>query len=212
MWVLLFLLSLLVNLRDRAKMFVIGGTFVVVSGLVYFAFMAAWLNLFQLIGFSRATQFVLGGVAALIGMVNIKDFFAFGRGVSLSIPEAAKPGIYARTRRVVQAENLVGALAGVIVLAVLVNMIELLCTAGLPAMYTRILTLRELPWWTYYGYLGLYNVAYMFDDSLMLLISVATLSRRKLQEREGRWLKLVSGVLMVGLGVVLIVNPGWLVG
>lgn len=77
---------------------------------------------------------------------------------------------------------------------------------------TRILTLRELPWWTYYGYLGLYNVAYMFDDSLMLLISVATLSRRKLQEREGRWLKLVSGVVMVGLGVVLIVNPGWLVG
>ncbi len=212
MWVLLFLLSLLVNLRDRAKMFVIGGTFVVVSGLVYFAFMAAWLNLFQLIGFSRATQFVLGGIAALIGMVNIKDFFAFGCGVSLSIPEAAKPGIYARTRRVVQAENLVGALAGVIVLAVLVNMIELLCTAGLPAMYTRILTLRELPWWTYYGYLGLYNVAYMFDDSLMLLISVATLSRRKLQEREGRWLKLVSGVVMVGLGVVLIVNPGWLVG
>lgn len=212
MWVLLFLLSLLVNLRDRAKMFVIGGAFVVVSGLVYFAFMAAWLNLFQLIGFSRAAQFVLGGVAALIGMVNIKDFFAFGRGVSLSIPEAAKPGIYARMRRVVQAENLVGALAGVIVLAVLVNMIELLCTAGLPAMYTRILTLRELPWWTYYGYLGLYNVAYMFDDSLMLLISVATLSRRKLQEREGRWLKLVSGVVMVGLGVVLIVNPGWLVG
>jgi uncharacterized membrane protein HdeD (DUF308 family) len=99
---------------------------------------------------------------------------------------------------------------GVVGLAVLVNMIELLCTAGFPAVYTRILTLRQLPWWTYYGYLGLYNMAYMFDDSLMLLIAVVTFGRYKLQENEGRWLKLISGAVMLGLGVVLIAKPSWL--
>jgi glutaredoxin len=210
MWVLLFLLSLLVNLQDRGKMLLIGGTFVATSGLVYFAFMAAWLNVFLWIGLSHATQLVLGGIAVLVGSINIKDFFAFGRGVSLSIPAAAKPGLYARVRRILQAENLCGALAGVVGLAMLVNTIELLCTAGFPAVYTRILTLRQLPWWTYYGYLGLYNVAYMFDDGVMVLIAVVTLGRRKLQEHEGRWLKLVSGVVMLGLGVVLIAKPGWL--
>lgn len=212
MWVLLFLLSLLVNLRDRGKMFVIGGTFVVVSGVVYFAFMAAWLNVFLLIGFSRMTQVVLGGVAVVIGALNTKDFFAFGQGVSLVIPEAAKLGLYARVRRILQAEHLPGALAGVIVLAVLVNTVELLCTAGLPAVYTQILTLQQLPWWAYYGYLGLYNVAYMLDDSLMLTIAVTTLGRRKLQEREGRWLKLISGVVMLGLGMMLLFKPAWLAG
>jgi len=212
MWVLLFLLSLLVNLRDRLKMFIIGGTFVAVSGLVYFAFMAAWLNIFLLIGLSRTVQAALGIIAALIGLINVKDFFAFGQGVSLSIPESAKPGIYARARRVLQAEQLTGALVSVIVLAVLVNMIELLCTAGLPAVYTQILIWHDLPWWGYYGYLGLYNVAYMLDDSLMLTIAVVTLGRRKLQEQEGRWLKLVSGVVMLGLGVVLLVKPDWLAG
>lgn len=210
MWVLLFLLSLLVNLRSRLKMALIAGTFVVVSGLVYFAFMAAWLNLFLLIGLSRPVQFVLGAVAGLIGALNVKDFGAFGRGASLRIPESAKPGFYARVRRILNAEDLAGALAGVVVLAVLVNMIELLCTAGFPAVYTQILALRRLPWWEYYGYLALYNVAYMFDDTVMVAIAVITLGRRKLQEREGRWLKLMSGLVMLGLGVVLIAKPDWI--
>jgi uncharacterized membrane protein HdeD (DUF308 family) len=74
------------------------------------------------------------------------------------------------------------------------------------------LTLYKLPTWKYYSYLGLYNVAYVADDALMLGIAVTTLARRKLQEREGRWLKLVSGAVMVALGVVLVVRPGLLAG
>lgn len=210
MWVLLFLLSVLVNLRDRRKMAVIAGTFVAVSGLVYFAFMAAWLNLFLVIGFSRAAQLGLGGLACLVGAVNVKDFFALGRGPTVGIPESAKPGLYAHMRRVLQAENLAGALAGIAVLAVLVNLVELLCTAGFPALYTQILTLQNLPSWGYYGYLGLYNLAYVLDDGLMVTIAVITLSRRKLQERAGRWLKLTSGLVMAGLGAVLLLRPDWL--
>jgi uncharacterized membrane protein HdeD (DUF308 family) len=71
--------------------------------------------------------------------------------------------------------------------------------------------LQELPIWKYYGYLGLYNIAYIFDDGLMVTIAVVTLSRTKLQEREGRWLKLVSGLTMTGLGIVLLLRPKWLI-
>jgi glutaredoxin len=204
MWMLLFVLALLVNLRDRTRMALIGGTFVLVSGVVYFAFMAAWLNIFLLIGYVRAVEIALGFLAFAIGAVNVKDFVAFGRGPSLGIPEAAKPGVYARVRGILQAERIPAALAGAIVLAVLVNAIELLCTAGLPVLYTRILTAQALPNWQYYGYLALYNVAYMADDAVMLVIAVVTLGRRKLQEREGRWLKLVSGLVMLGLGTALL--------
>jgi arginine exporter protein ArgO len=112
----------------------------------------------------------------------------------------------------VTAERLGSALAGVIVLAVFVNVIELLCTAGLPALYTRILTLHELPAWQYYAYLVLYNTAYVLDDGTVLALAVVTLSRYKLQERGGRWLKLVSGLVMLGLAVVLIIRPTWLAG
>lgn len=210
MWVLIFLLSMLANLKDRRKMLAIAGTFVAVSGIAYFSFMAAWLNVFMLIGFARWAQIGLGLLAIVIGAVNVKDFFAFGRGCSFSIPESAKPGIYARVRHILAAKYLAAAIMGASVLAILVNMIELLCTAGIPALYTQILAFQQYPWWKNYLYLGLYNVAYMFDDVIMLTIAVVTLSHRKLQEKEGRWLKLVSGLVILALGVLLLFKPDWL--
>ena len=210
MWVLIFMLSLLAGLDNRPKMLLIAGTFVAVEGIAYFAFMAAWLNMFLLIGLSRITELILGSIAGLVGVLNIKDFWAFRRGISLGIPEAAKPGLYARMRRILQAENILAALLGTVMLAVLVQAVELVCTAGLPALYTRILTMQQLERWVYYGYLALYNVAYMLDDVLVLTLGVITMSHYKLQEREGRWLKLISGIVMVGLSTVMIVKPDWL--
>jgi hypothetical protein len=210
LWVLLFLLSLLVTLRDRFAMALIAGTFVLVSGVIYFAFMAAWLNIFLLIGLSHTVQMMLGTLAIGIGAVNVKDFFAFRRGFSLTIPDSAKPGLYARIRRIVQAEHRTGALIGVIILAGLVNIVELLCTAGFPALYTHVLSTYQLPTWHYYAYLGLYNLAYMADDALMVTLAVVTLGRRKLEEREGRWLKLTSGAVMIALGLLMIVKPSLL--
>ena len=100
MWVLLFLLSLLVRLQDRRRMAMVAGTFVLASGAVYYAFMAAWLNVFLLVGMTAALRVGLAVLAMLIGLINVKDFFAFRRGVSLSIPASAKPGIYARARAI----------------------------------------------------------------------------------------------------------------
>ncbi|QDT26457.1 glutaredoxin domain-containing protein [Gimesia panareensis] len=210
MWVLLFLLSLLVNLKSRKKILAVAGTFVVISGLAYFAFMAAWLNVFLLIGYLRWVQLLLGVFATLVGLIHIKDFFAFKKGVSLSIPEWAKPGLYARMRRVVNAENLTGAIIGASILAVLVNIIELLCTAGLPALYTEILMMQNYPAWETYAYLSLYIVAYMLDDSIMVAIVVVTLGKHKLQETQGRYLKLFSGVVILLLGLILIIKPSLL--
>jgi len=210
MWVLLFLLALLANLRDRRKMFLLAGTFVLVSGVVYFAFMAAWLNIFLLIGYVRIIQIMMGGLAVGIGLVNVKEFWAFGQGLSLTIPESVKPGLYARVRKILSAEHVSQAMIGILVLATLVNMIEFVCTAGFPALFTQVLSQQGLTTVEYYGYLGLYNLAYIADDAVMVTIAVVTMSHRKLQEREGRWLKLISGLVMLGLGIFLLVAPQWL--
>jgi glutaredoxin len=211
MWALLYLLTLLVTLGDRRKMLILGGTFVAVGGALYFLFIAAWLELFLLVGLSRPLRLVIGGAAALVGMVHVKDFFAPGRGVSLSIPAAAKPRIYQRARRILTAENLWGAIAAVAVLAVLVNLVEVLCTAGLPAVYTQVLASRDLARLEYYGNLGVYVAAYVLDDALVLGVTVATLSRTRLQERGGRVLKLLSGAVLLLLGLALVFRPDWLV-
>jgi hypothetical protein len=204
MWVLILMISLLAPMNNRPRMFAIAGTFVAVEGIAYFVFMAAWLNLFLLVGLSRISEIVIAVLALVAGAINLKDFWRFGWGVSLSIPAAAKPGIYARMRGIVQADNLAAALIGSVVLAVLVQIVELMCTSGFPALFTRILTLQQLDRPVYYAYLLLYDVAYMLDDMIVLTIGVITLSQHRLQEREGRWLKLASGLVMAGLGVYLL--------
>jgi glutaredoxin len=207
LWVLILMISLLAPMNNRLRMTAIAGTFVAVEGLAYFIFMAAWLNLFLLIGLSRISEIVIAAIALLAGMINLKDFWFYGRGFSLSIPDASKPDIYAGMRRILHAENLTGALIGTVVLAILVQIVEFMCTSGFPALYTRILTLKQLDTMSYYSYLLLYNLAYMFDDVIILTIGVITLSQRRLQEKEGRWLKLISGLVMAGLGIYLIVAP-----
>jgi glutaredoxin len=210
MWVLLFLLSLLVHWRDRRRMALVAGTFVVVSGAVYYAFMAAWLNVFLLLGFTGWLRLLLGSLALVLGVVNLSEFWRKGPNFTLSIPASAKPGLYARMRGVMQSRSLPAALAAVAGLAVVVNAVELLCTAGLPAVYTAVLSQQNLGLAAHYGYLGLYIVGYIADDALMVGFAVLALSSNKLTEGTGRLLKLISGAVMVALGLLLVLRPGWL--
>ncbi len=209
-FVLLFLLSLLAHQKNRGRMLIVGGIFILASGLMYFAFMAAWLNVFLFLGALTWITLAAGIVAILVGAINIKDFFAFKRGISLSIPESAKPDIHRRVRAILQSENTAAMLAATVFLAVAANFYELLCTAGFPMVYTRILTLSEPSLGARYGWLALYNVVYVVPLALIVLAFIGTLSAHKLTEREGRLLKLMSGVMMMELGLVLALAPAWL--
>ena len=206
-FVLLFLLSLLVHAHSRTKMPLIGSTFVVCSGLVYFLFMAPWLNLFLLVGKLAVITACAGVVALIIALINIKDFFFFKEGVSLTIPEQAKPHLFARMRGLIRAGSLGSMLIGTVVLALAANSYELLCTAGFPLIFTRVLTLRPLSSTSYYLYLAFYNCVYIIPLVVIVAIFVVTLGSRKLSEWQGRVLKLASGVMMLSLGLVLIFKP-----
>jgi len=209
-FVLLFLLSLLAHQKDRRRMLTVGGIFIVASGLMYFAFMAAWLNVFQLLGALTWITLAAGILAIVVGAINVKDFFAFERGITLSIPESAKPDIYRKARAIIQSGNTTAMLTATVFLAIAANFYELLCTAGFPMVYTRILTLADLSPAGRYAYLAFYNVIYVVPLSLIVLAFVGTLSAHKLTEREGRLLKLMSGAMMLELGLVLAVVPEWL--
>ena len=206
-FVLLFLLSLLAHQKDRRRMLLVGGIFVATSGLMYFAFMAAWLNVFQLLGALGGITLAAGLVALFVGVINIKDFFAFEKGITLSIPEAAKPGIYRRARVILQSGNSAAMLGATLFLAIVANFYELLCTAGFPMVYTRILTLTVASPGARYAWLALYNAIYVVPLLLIVLAFVGTLSAHKLSEREGRLLKLMSGVMMFQLGLLLTFFP-----
>lgn len=206
-FVLLFLLSLMSHTLSRKRMFLVGGVFIFFSGLVYFFYMAAWLNLFLLVGQLPLLTTLAGLLALTIALFNIKDHFFFHKGPTLSISKKAKPKLMTRMGNLLKGHRLLPILTGTVVLALVANSYELLCTAGFPMVYTRVLTLQELPGWLYYLYLGLYNLAYVIPLLVIVTLFALTLGSHKMSEFEGRILKLISGLMMLILGLILLWDP-----
>ena len=206
-FVLLFLLSLLIHSGSRARMLTIGGTFIFFSGLVYYIFLAAWLSVFMVLGALPAVTVAAGIIAVGVSLINIKDFFFFKRGFSLTISEEAKPKLFERMRGLLKSVSITSAVFGTAVLAAAANSYELLCTAGFPMVFTRALTLHRITPLGYYLYLLLYDVIYVLPMGAIMVTFVMTLGSHRLTEWHGRQLKLVSGMMMLMLGLVLLIDP-----
>lgn len=207
-FVLIFLLSMMLHTHKRGRMFLVGGVFVFISGLMYFLFMSAWLNIFNLIGQFGIITLLAGIVALVIGALNIKDYFWFKKGVSLTLTDSSRHQLFAKMRAMLSMESLAGVLLATAGLAAFANLYEFFCTAGFPMVYTRILTLNDLPDWQYYGYLLFYNLVYIVPLLIIVMAFSWTMNITKLQETQGRALKLVSGMMMLALGVILVFMPG----
>lgn len=209
-FVLIVLLNLLLYAGSRRRIALIGGIFIFFSGFIYFLFMSALLNVFVLTTRIAIITVIAGIIAIFLGSLNVKDFLFFRRGISASIPDSKKPKLYQRMRNLLKATTLPSVIIGTIVLAISANTYELFCTLGFPMVFTRALTLHNLPVMEYYFYLLLYNVAYIIPLLVIVTIFAVTLGRKKLTQTHGRFLKLISGSLMLSLGTVLLVDPSLL--
>jgi len=207
MWVLMFLMGLLLYTRSRRRMLFIGSVFVAASGLVYFAFMAAWFNLFLVVGHARWITSGLGLIAVLMGLVNLKEIFFFRKGFSLMIADGVKTGLAARVCGILNENNTAAMAVSTVLLAVFVNLIELGCTIGLPAVFTRVLSLRGAELGEKYWYMAVYNAAYVVPLGLIVSVFVCTMGRYRMTEKHGKALKAVSGTLLLLLGLMMLLKP-----
>ncbi|MDP3964820.1 MAG: hypothetical protein Q8Q20_04175 [bacterium] len=212
MWALLFLISLLFRFGDRRRMWILGGAFIGVSGLVYFFFLAAWLNVFLFIGITRWLQITIALVALWAGYYHLRRFWESRQGLVCKVSDAPKRRkVFDRLRLIIERKNIWLALAGVVMLGAVVNLIELLCSAGLPAVYTSVLAQSGLTGWQYYGYLLLYILVFMLDDMIVFSVAMVTLRATGIGGgKYSRYASLIGGLVMLLIGVLLIVRPGWL--
>jgi hypothetical protein len=203
-WALLLMVSLLAPMKKRTMMLSIAGTFIAVKGLMYFILMAGWLNLFVMVDIPLIMQMAVAGIALLAGAIYLKYYIQFDQNITLSVHETIKPGIYTRIRKIVQSESLPAALLGTILLSLIVQLGELTFTSVFPVLYTKILTLHQLDQLSNYGYLLLYDFAYMLDDIIVLGLGIITLNNRRVTEHKGRLLKLCSALALFGVSIYLL--------
>ncbi|MBZ9572672.1 hypothetical protein KJA17_00540 [Patescibacteria group bacterium] len=209
MWVLLFLIALLLNTRSRKRMWLIGGTFILASGVIYFLILSAWLNLFLAIGYVNLTRILIGGFALGVGAWQIRNFLTYHPGVCkvLGIKSKLHQKMKSRAEKIVASPFTWGMIVGLIGLALAVNLVEFFCSAGLPAIYTRILALNPLTSLSHYSYLILYSLVFMLDDLIIFSLAVITLSRIGFTEKYNYWATLIGGLLIFILGILLIFKP-----
>jgi len=206
-FILIFLLNLLLFAKSRKRMLLIGGVFIFFSGLLYMLFMFILFETFILTKTYVTIITVIAGLLALsLGIINIKDFFFFKKGASLSIPEEKKPKLYKQMRNLVKNPKVTATLIGTIVLAGTVNFYELLCTLGLPLVYTRQLAAYNLSSIEYYSYILFYNIVYVIPLIIIVLIFVITLGKRKLTEWHGQVMKLETGIMLTLFGLLFLFN------
>lgn len=211
MWTLLFLISLLLGLKSRRRMWLLGVAFIAASAFVYFLFMAAWLQLILFLGFIVWVRVLIGLLAVTAGGFNLKSYIKEKNDSGCKVAGGEKRQlVFARMKAVAQQNSLWFALGGIILLAFAVNLVELVCSAGFPAVFTQVLSLSNLASWQYYGYILLYIFFFMLDDIIIFAIAMLTLKATGISTKYRKWSKLIGGILMLILGVLLIFKPEWL--
>jgi len=210
MWVLVFLIGLLLGMQDRLRMWLLGGAFLLTSGIVYFGFLAAWLNLFLLLGTIFWVRLAVGAVALGSGLHYMREFARNAAAECQVTNPQQRRRIMDAFRASVTEKRFLVAVAGIVGLAVAVNTIELLCSAGIPAVYTKVLAMSALPGWQHYALLVLYVIVFMLDDAAIFVLAMMTLAATGMTSRYLRVSHLAGGVVMLTIGILLMIAPGWL--
>ena len=208
LWVLSVLIALSLHTGSRKKVLLIGGVFLSITALIYAFFI---LGLFSVLTFASITgwvQIIVALVAGVFALINIKDYFWYKEGISLTIADDKKPGIFKKMRNVVNAsDSFWGTIGATIVLATGVSLVEFSCTAGLPMVWTNLLTSQAVGGWEFIFLLLIYMVIYQLVEIVTFIPAAMSLKSQRFEEKSGRVLKLIGGVLMLTLSIVMLINP-----
>ena len=210
MWVLIFLISLLMGMQDRRRMWLLGSVFILASGFVYFLFMSAWLNFFLFIGLVNWIRIAIAALAIFVAVHYLRDFVKNKDGACQVDLAGNKQKIFARLKEVVYRKSLIWSLVGIVLLAFTVNLLELVCSAGLPAVYTKVLSMSELSTWQYYLYLVIYILVFMLDDMVVFAIAMISMKRIALNTKYARYSHLIGGIIMLIIGILMLFKPEWI--
>ena len=211
LWVLSVLLALTLHSGSRKKILVVGLTFLIVTTIVYSLFITGVFTLFSYIGYLKWIQIAVALIALTFGFVNFKDYFWYKEGVSFTISDKHKPKLYQNMRSTVaDTRSLLGLAGSSAALAVGVSFIEFSCTAGFPVIWSNLLAANQVTTIDFILLLGLYMLIYLLDELVVFVTAAVTMKASRMEEKHGRLLKLASGVIMLALGFVMLVNPAWM--
>ena len=212
MWVLIFLIGMLVNMKNKKRMWILGVTFITTSALVYLLFMLAWLNIAVSVAKVNIIRYIIGLLALVIGVINIKNYIKSLKkddGCHV-VKDSKRKKIFTFIKKVVSNHSFILSILGIIALAFSVNVIELACSAGIPLIFTQILALNNLSMVSYIFYMLIYILFFLIDDLIVFIVAMVTLNVTGISTKYTKYSHLIGGIVMVLIALLMIFKPDWL--
>ena len=212
MWVLLFLIGMLFNMKDKKKMWILGITFLITSAILYLFIMMAWLKVALSFNTVLWLRILIALIALIAGGINIISYLKNIKkddGCKI-VDEKKRKKIFSKIKKITLEKRLILSIIGIITLAISVNLVELACSAGLPLMFTQILSFNNLSMFEYMFYMFLYILFFLIDDIIIFVIAMKTLSIKGISSKYGKYSNLIGGIIMILIGILMIFKPEWL--
>lgn len=211
MWVLLFLITMLIGMKDKKKMIILGIVFLLTSALIYLLFMLAWLNVATFLLSINYVRLGIGSIAIIGALVNLSSYIKHRKDNGCNVIDAKKRNrIFTRIKKITHEKNYIMAIIGIVLLAVSVNIVELACSAGLPVMFIEILSMNNLTIIEEILYIALYMFFFLIDDMIVFFIAVRTMQVTGISTKYGKISKLIGGIILLLIGILLIFKPEWI--
>ena len=210
MWVLIFLITMLFDYPSRKKMWILGCTFIFTSAFIYFLFMMSFLKVAEFISGIKILQILIALFALAFGIINVYRYFKT-KDVGCDVVDKNKRRkIMTRIKKIVSNKSFVLALVGIVFLAISVNLIELLCSLGLPVMFTQILAYNNVTGIKNILYIILYIIFFLIDDLIVFFVAMKTLKITAISNKYSKYSHLIGGLIMLIIGILMLVKPEWL--
>ena len=211
MWILLFLISVLIGMKNKKRMWALGLTFLTTSALVYMLIMLSWITIAVKITTVIWVRNIIAGIALIGAFVNIKSYINSRKNGGCEVVDDKKrKNIFNKIRKFTSEKSFILALIGVIGLAVSVNLVELACSAGLPLVFTELLALNNVSDSMKFFYTFIYIIFFLLDDLVVFFIAMFTMKITGISTKYNKYSHLIGGIIMLLIGVLLIFKPEWL--
>ena len=212
MWILVFLISMLFGMKDRKKMWILGGTFILTSGIVYLLFMVSWLNLAMFLTQVRLIRLLIAIFSIIFGMYNIYRYTeSINKDVGCDVTsQKDRKKIITKIKKITSNQKFIISLIGIIALAISVNILELLCSLGLPVIFTNVLALNKLNTIEYTIYIFIYLLFFLIDDIVVFTVAMMSMKIKGISNKYTKYSHLIGGIIMLLLGILMAIKPEWL--
>ena len=208
MWILLFLISMLLDVKNKKRKWTLGLVFIISSALVYFVFLMSWLELSVFLNKVGFIRLGIAVCAVILGTVSIVKFIdSIGKDGCVVVNKENRKRIITSIKNIIKEKSFVFAILGMMLLACSVNIIELFCSLGLPVIFTQILSLNEVSGTMRIVYSLIYVFFFMIDDLLVFFISMKTLELKAISNKYSKYSSLIGGLLMMIIGLLMIYKP-----